>query len=103
MDTGTYDLYTLSLHDALPICRDCWIGPYTVLDGNHALLEIGDCVDVGAGTQIYTHNTIERALTGRRAPLMGRATKIVLRSEEHTSELQSQFHLVCRLLLEKKK
>jgi acetyltransferase-like isoleucine patch superfamily enzyme len=56
--------------------RDCWIGPYTVLDGNHGLLEIGDCVDIGAGTHIYTHNTIERALTGRKAPLKGAPTRI---------------------------
>jgi acetyltransferase-like isoleucine patch superfamily enzyme len=56
--------------------RDCWIGPYTILDGNHAKLEIGDCVDVGAGTHIYTHNTIERALTGRRAHVMASPTKI---------------------------
>src|SRR5689334_24549855 len=40
----------------------------------------------------------DRALVGRR-----RAEQLVGRSEEHTSELQSQFHLVCRLLLEKKK
>src|SRR5689334_24771167 len=33
----------------------------------------------------------------------GPGTELVYRSEEHTSELQSQFHLVCRLLLEKKK
>jgi acetyltransferase-like isoleucine patch superfamily enzyme len=56
--------------------RDCWIGPYTILDGNFARLEIGDGVDVGAGTHIYTHNTIERALTGRVAPVFSRDTRI---------------------------
>src|SRR6267143_2316013 len=39
----------------------------------------------------------------RTLPLMVTALSPALRSEEHTSELQSQFHLVCRLLLEKKK
>jgi acetyltransferase-like isoleucine patch superfamily enzyme len=56
--------------------RNCWIGPYTILDGNFARLEIGDGVDVGAGTHVYTHNTIERALTGRAAPVFSRDTKI---------------------------
>src|SRR5437660_9363330 len=72
-DTATTELYTLSLHDALPIwsmasalgwlaaCASFWM------------------VDKRAGVRIAT------------------------RSEEHTSELQSRGHLVCRLLLEKKK
>src|SRR5437899_6809378 len=65
-DTATTEIYTLSLHDALPICR---------------------------------------VLRGRRIPLpehLG-GPRHPLRSEEHTSELQSLRHLVCRLLLEKKK
>src|SRR5689334_24165496 len=40
---------------------------------------------------------------GRRQPGQLDGRRVGLRSEEHTSELQSQFHLVCRLLLEKKK
>ena len=47
----------------------CWIGPHTILDGQHAPLVIGDWVDIGSGTQLYTHDSIERALTGGRAPL----------------------------------
>src|SRR5687768_18227564 len=45
------------------------------------------------------------ALLERQAadPLLGREARLVPRSEEHTSELQSRLHLVCRLLLEKKK
>src|SRR3974377_2623786 len=66
-DTATTEIYTLSLHDALPI---------SILEG--------------------------RAVP-QRAGLAGENRHIVPRSEEHTSELQSQFHLVCRLLLEKKK
>src|SRR5438309_7115646 len=46
-----------------------------------------------------THNCGSRGRTGRR---ITRSRSSPPRSEEHTSELQSQFHLVCRLLLEKK-
>src|SRR5688572_33019117 len=68
-DTATTEIYTLSLHDALPISTkvsaDLWSG-----------LERNDFSRWPAG---------------------------IYRSEEHTSELQSQSNLVCRLLLEKKK
>src|SRR5215510_16256174 len=75
-DTATTEIYTLSLHDALPIS---------------AL----------AGTCSGTVSQATRS-TGRpsRAPIMSHSQT---RSEEHTSELQSRGHLVCRLLLEKKK
>jgi acetyltransferase-like isoleucine patch superfamily enzyme len=55
--------------------RNCWIGPHTVLDGQGGLT-IGDFVDVGAGAHLYTHNTIERALTGHKAPLFKKPTMI---------------------------
>src|SRR6267154_6568695 len=63
-DTATTEIYTLSLHDALPLCdfdatKTWWLSPPLQTSGP--------------------------------------------RSEEHTSELQSPVHLVCRLLLEKKK
>src|SRR5437899_4381270 len=67
--TATTEIYTLSLHDALPICR-------------RSPLPTG-----GA--------------TGR-ACAQGPGCALPVRSEEHTSELQSLRHLVCRLLLEKK-
>src|SRR5688572_31923818 len=67
--TATTEIYTLSLHDALPICL------------RSGLRTRGSCGLGGAGSN-----------GGRRT-----------RSEEHTSELQSQSKLVCRLLLEKKK
>src|SRR5439155_25098604 len=73
-DTATPEIYTLSLHDALPISRR---------DSNYS----------GRGTDC-----------GRCCPTPRRlAVRIPPRSEEHTSELQSRGHLVCRLLLEKKK
>src|SRR5438552_13482952 len=70
-DTATTEIYTLSLHDALPIwvCRG-------------------------------------KRLVGQSLPAMDDledSVALAVRSEEHTSELQSPDHLVCRLLLEKKK
>lgn len=56
--------------------NDGWVGPYTILDGLNAVLTIGDSVDIGAGSHLYTHNTIERALTGRKAALFAKATTI---------------------------
>src|SRR5437773_9023907 len=77
-DTSTTEIYTLSLHDALPISRPR-VGEQAPvrlrLDGVGAALVLG------------------------AVPVEERAH----RSEEHTSELQSHHDLVCRLLLEKKK
>jgi acetyltransferase-like isoleucine patch superfamily enzyme len=56
--------------------RHCWVGPFTILDGSEGVLTIGDHVDIGSGTHIYTHNTIERALTGGRAEVFRNATTI---------------------------
>src|SRR2546430_10827746 len=78
-DTATTEIYTLSLHDALPICL-CR-GKSASFSCSHGALDL----DV----------TCERYFHGTRQP--------DVRSEEHTSELQSQSNLVCRLLLEKKK
>src|SRR5438552_5363517 len=80
--TATTEIYTLSLHDALPI-----LDLFQVLC---ALRDVGF-----AGPMRPDHGRMIWGETGR--PGYG------LRSEEHTSELQSPDHLVCRLLLEKKK
>src|SRR5438552_8081288 len=77
-DPATTEIYTLSLHDALPICRDADSGFQDRAGRGRS----------GAGS-------VHRALR--------RAVGPPVRSEEHTSELQSPDHLVCRLLLEKKK
>src|SRR5258708_19207949 len=74
-DTATTEIYTLSLHDALPIYGP---GDRRGVDAQHAL-------------------DLIQQLDGRAA------IALLDRSEEHTSELQSPDHLVCRLLLEKKK
>src|SRR2546430_3373981 len=76
-DTATTEIYTLSLHDALPISRR-W-------KRRHA-----------------EHPSLPSA-AGERWKRYQQGIKERERSEEHTSELQSQSNLVCRLLLEKKK
>src|SRR2546429_6748226 len=71
-DTATTEIYTLSLHDALPI----------------------SFVADEQGTRLVAYNSDLDHLVD---------VAVEQRSEEHTSELQSRLHLVCRLLLEKKK
>src|SRR5688572_33413875 len=73
-DTATTEIYTLSLHDALPIFPATGSSPKTPISPR--------CAKVAT---------------------FGSSARPPARSEEHTSELQSQSNLVCRLLLEKKK
>src|SRR5689334_24704534 len=91
-DTATPEIYTLSLHDALPISDRAVHDP--------ALDEGLDDVGMVADEVLAGHHEVGDQLAG---VLGGQEDVGVGRSEEHTSELQSQFHLVCRLLLEKKK
>src|SRR5258708_22950295 len=79
-DTATTEIYTLSLHDALPI-------------SNH---------DRHAFRHFRPRAVQKRRRAGAQSEEEGRRDAEE-RSEEHTSELQSPDHLVCRLLLEKKK
>src|SRR2546430_9158450 len=74
-DTATTEIYTLSLHDALPILAR-------------------------QGLRILRHGGISQHHAHHLAQMRSLQRS---RSEEHTSELQSQSNLVCRLLLEKKK
>src|SRR2546429_3482896 len=84
-DTATTEIYTLSLHDALPIFQQTEQGlearvvePQAVAHGHQALRPVAPLV----------HHVLARQAQHR--------------SEEHTSELQSRLHIACRLLLEKK-
>src|SRR2546427_11412366 len=77
-DTATTEIYTLSLHDALPIS----VSPLAAVR-----------------QRACARPSRRAARVPRPDPHLGSAA----RSEEHTSELQSQSNLVCRLLLEKKK
>src|SRR3712207_7442906 len=89
-DTATTEIYTLSLHDALPIS--------------------GTITDEASGPPLMVSGSPS---TARNSALGGLLTASAsdsdsprfspARSEEHTSELQSRQYLVCRLLLEKKK
>src|SRR5947208_6261798 len=78
-DTATTEIYTLSLHDALPI----------LVDEVQVRLRLG---------RVLAARLLEDELF-----LLAHVLRRAARSEEHTSELQSPDHLVCRLLLEKKK
>src|SRR5437764_2398021 len=86
-DTPTTAIYTLSLHDALPISRRLAPGP-----------EQHRCPRLRAARQRLSRRA-RSAPPSRAAPRAAAGR----RSEEHTSELQSPMYLVCRLLLEKKK
>src|SRR2546425_4484216 len=96
-DTATTEIYTLSLHDALPICRSARNSIGTPRIGRNCFGSPGP-----ARTPAPAATTTTPA-SGRESP--GELTDAVHahRSEEHTSELQSLAYLVCRLLLEKKK
>src|SRR5688572_31500123 len=83
-DTATTEIYTLSLHDALPISISAW----------RAFYRAGGASSRGRQA---------RPRVTRRPPWYKHPPMKHARSEEHTSELQSQSNLVCRLLLEKKK
>src|SRR3712207_7101158 len=85
-DTATTEIYTLSLHDALPI----WSTPPT-----------GTPHSFRARTSRCTKAVRRRTSTSTSPGRIGRGSS-ASRSEEHTSELQSRQYLVCRLLLEKK-
>src|SRR2546428_14170839 len=90
-DTATTEIYTLSLHDALPISpevRHARDNPETFgsRDGSDRAKQARRCVEPRRGNPSNPLGDGER-----------------FRSEEHTSELQSRSDLVCRLLLEKKK
>src|SRR3712207_7083244 len=85
-DTATTEIYTLSLHDALPIWRRPRRDSLKLREG-------------WSYTRTQPFENLPGCSKGRRAGF----TVVPYRSEEHTSELQSRQYLVCRLLLEKKK
>src|SRR2546427_4853544 len=84
-DTATTEIYTLSLHDALPISAS----------------PLGRSITSNSGP--VSHRPMDSPSTLFPLPVTPSWSGIGWRSEEHTSELQSQSNLVCRLLLEKKK
>src|SRR5690606_41494198 len=99
--TSTTQIYTLSLHDALPISlqkyfsisQHCRITVFAELTSNptgNSFINVG------------WHRRSASAGFAMASPMLLLITLLPWRSEEHTSELQSRENLVCRLLLEKK-
>src|SRR5689334_24152289 len=89
--TATTEIYTLSLHDALPIF---WSWPFAIAQSRTSWLILKS----GGSTVLLLLSFCSLLFSSGASGSLSDC-----RSEEHTSELQSQFHLVCRLLLEKKK
>src|SRR5690242_21328760 len=87
--TATTEIYTLSLHDALPICLSR-LEYNPSLTTNYRQLREAHNAEAYIAGELHTSQT-------------NTITNAIDRSEEHTSELQSHVNLVCRLLLEKKK
>src|SRR3712207_7485450 len=85
-DTATTEIYTLSLHDALPVWTQSTRGPAA-----------------SSSCSAHCRGVVTQPMQSpvAAAGVAGSATAAAKRSEEHTSELQSRQYLVCRLLLEK--
>src|SRR3712207_7132165 len=89
-DTATTEIYTLSLHDALPILSGLfWL-----------LMTLNETYEAEISVPVRIVNVPRNIVLTTEVDDTFRVT---VRSEEHTSELQSRQYLVCRLLLEKKK
>src|SRR5690606_39945030 len=98
-ESASTEIYTLSLHDALPICmaeETIVVNSQLTTTENESKILIYPNPTDGL-TNIYFDNTTDNQL------VITSVSGQIIRSEEHTSELQSRENLVCRLLLEKKK
>src|SRR3712207_7802541 len=92
-DTATTEIYTLSLHDALPISTRKRSSGYALFGSM-----LGS---PSSASRIFRLSFFSVDFDGGATTRGGGRSRV--RSEEHTSELQSRQYLVCRLLLEKKK
>src|SRR5690348_17792446 len=94
-DTATTEIYTLSLHDALPIFKMLVLKLEKMLESQlvNQPEQLQDNCQASLQPRLCSVMSTKELLISSPKP----------RSEEHTSELQSPVHLVCRLLLEKKK
>src|SRR5437870_9952706 len=103
MSTLPTHIYTLSLHDALPISQvtddDLGTNSGVNIRTNHFRFDYGLAKKISLQSLIYIQRELRNSgdFPNFFVPL-----NAFTRSEEHTSELQSRGHLVCRLLLEKK-
>src|SRR5260221_12386758 len=96
-DTATTEIYTLSLHDALPISKVS-LGQYRSVVGRLGCPESECRVQIHCPWDPCNHGKLIWTLHSDS----GHPSRPTTRSEEHTSELQSHSDLVCRLLLAKK-
>src|SRR5439155_21706172 len=97
------EIYTLSLHDALPIYRWLGAGPNGVRPRQQRFPWSAVCGrENDRAGDAAQHQFQRQGPTHRQYAARGDGLALDVRSEEHTSELQSRGHLVCRLLLEKK-
>ena len=71
--TSCYD--NVLILGAVSVGENCWIGPNVILDGTGGL-SIGDHVDISAGVQIYSHDTVDRATSGGVDPVAYAPTRI---------------------------
>lgn len=71
--TSVYD--SVLVLGEVTVGRDTWIGPFVVLDGSGGL-QIGSNCSISAGVQVYTHDTVEWALSGGKAPAERAPTRI---------------------------
>ena len=55
----------------------CWIGPFTVIDGEYDTVEIGNGVNISSGAQIVTHDTVKRCITNREYDKIDHAPVII--------------------------
>src|SRR3712207_9133873 len=94
-DTATTEIYTLSLHDALPIS----VTPDEFIEDGDTVVTLGHTEASKGGKDAKLPFVHIWRFEGGKV----KRAQILTRSEEHTSELQSRQYLVCRLLLEKKK
>src|SRR3712207_8869650 len=89
-DTATTEIYTLSLHDALPICRRLAVRRLSSVACSFRRLS-------------FLPSLVARWRRDGRQPFLEGRPEDALDREEHTSELQSRQYIVCRLLLENKR
>src|SRR3712207_6964689 len=101
-DTATTEIYTLSLHDALPILEVAKGSGVTIRLYSEQIPMLNGAVEF-AQMGIIPEGAYKNMGYAQEDSYIDPSVPEAVRSEEHTSELQSRQYLVCRLLLEKKK
>lgn len=83
--TSVYD--TSVIMGDVRLGRHVWVGPYTLLEGVHAPVTIGDFVSVNSGVQIYSHDSTKYYVSGGRVPFKeGPVTVAIIRHRQHVDD-----------------